>query len=215
MKTIRKLIAVLNDFSMVDEVLHKTFSFSHTYNAAVEILYVHETPLFEIPDIFTKENSELLDTDAVKKELEEKVKPYAAKYPTAIFVKIDDTANRVWTLAKEEKETMIITAFHPETTENLIHKVSQTVLVIKTKTDTYEKVSLAIDLESTSNTCISEVKEMFKKRKLQLFYDYRYSQDPRIELELSNIKMIEDAQKEAFNEVLKKHALPGDFFDIM
>lgn len=212
MKKIRKIIAVLNDFSMLDEVLNKTFTFSHIYDAHVEILYVHETPLFEIPDLFTKENTKIFDTAIVKKELEKKVTMYTTKYKPVIFVQIDDTANRVLAVAKEEKETIIIAAFHPETTENMIHKVFQTVLVIKTKIDTYEKISLAINLESEAGQCPEEVKNMFKKCNIRLFHDYHYVVDPRIELDLSNIKIMEDSHKEVFKKVKQKYALEGDFF---
>jgi len=212
MQKIRKIIAVLNDFSTLDEVLSKTFSLSHTHHAQVEILYVQETPLFEIPNLFTKENSELLDTKAVKKELEKKVTEYNPTSPPVIFVQIDDTVNRVWALAREEKETLIITAYHSELTEDIIHKVSQRVLVVKTKNTSYDKIVLAIDIEDDTSTCVRDVKELFKEKKLQLFYDYRYSLDPRIELELSNIKIIEEVQRESFESILTKHALQGDFF---
>jgi len=212
MQNIRKIIAVLNDFSVLDEVLSKTFSLSHTYNTQVEILYVQETPLFEIPDLFTKENSEVLDTQAVKKELEKKVTTYNPTSPPVIFVQVDDTANRVWALAREEKETLIITAYHPELTEDIVHKVSQRVLVIKTNTSSYDKIVLAIDLEDSSPICVSDTKEFFKEKELHLFYDYRYSLDPRIELELSNIKIMEEVQRESFERILTEHALKGDFF---
>jgi hypothetical protein len=212
MQEIRKIIAVLNDFTMIDEVLSKAFSFSNIHNAQVEILYVQETPLFEIPDLFTKENSKVLDTQTVKKEIEKMISKYNPQHTPVVFVHIGDTANRVWALAREDKETLIITAYHPELTEDIIHKVTQYVLVIKTKITTYNKVLLATDLEDGSSMCINNIKEIFNKQNIHLFYNYRYTQDPRVELELSNIQIIESAQKEAFEEIVKKHSLTGDFF---
>jgi len=67
MQSMTKIIAVLNDFTMIDAVLDKTLTFSQKHHATVEILYVHERPLFEIPDFFRSGEQETpLDKEKIK-----------------------------------------------------------------------------------------------------------------------------------------------------
>ena len=210
---IQKIIAVLNDFSMIDEVLAKTFTFAQKHDATIEILYVHESPLFDVPDLFcsdTEENS--IDKAKIKASIEEKVNTYNTEKQVVVFVQIDDTENRVWALAREENETLIITGYHKDITENILRKIKQAVLVVKTDTEAYNKIALVVDTVGHGKNCIGTVKRHFPQSDVALFYDYRYIVDPNMEAAVENTMIIEEAQREAFDTLKSESGLKGAFF---
>ena len=213
MQSMTKIIAVLNDFTMIDAVLDKTLTFSQKHHATVEILYVHERPLFEIPDFFRSGEQETpLDKEKIKVSIGEKVDTLGFENRPVIFVKIDDTPDRVWALAREDKETFIITAYHKDITEKLVHKISQPILVLKQNREKYQKMALVIDAGSQSSQCIETAKSYFPDIDIELFYDYRYIVDPGMEASLQNVQIIEDAQREAFEILKQESGLEGKFF---
>lgn len=210
---IQKIIAVLNDMSMIDEVLRKTFSYAVEYDASVEVLYVHESPLFDVPDYFRSDTEEsAIDKAKIKTAIEKKVETFKIDKPMFVFVQIDDTENRVWTLAREDKETLIITSYYKGITEKLLSKIKQPVLVIKTDTETYQKIALVLDVASDSRNCITHVQQHFAQSEIELFYDYRYIVDTGMEVELQNNFMIEETQKTAFEALKSESGLKGEFF---
>jgi len=212
-ENIQKIIAVLNDLSMIDEVLAKTFTFAQKHDAVIEILYVHESPLFDVPDFFrsdTEENS--IDKTKIKASIEEKINTYNTPKQVVVFVQIDDTENRVWALAREESETLIITGYHKDITENILRKVKQPVLVVKTNTEAYKKIALVIDMAGHGKNCIDTVKRHFPQSEVELLYDYRYIIDPNMEAAVENTLIIEEAQREAFDRLKSKSGLKGEFF---
>ncbi len=213
MQSVKKIIAVLNDFTMIDEVLGKTFSFTQKYHTIVEILYVHERPLFEIPDFFRSGEQELpLDKEKIKASILEKVNTFDFEKTPVVFVKIDDTADRVWALAREDKETFVITGYHKDITQKLVSKLAQPILVLKSNTQTYQKMALIVDAGSPSAQCIERAKSYFPQIDIELFYDYRYIVDPTMEADLQNVQIIEEAQKEAFEALKEESGLEGKFF---
>ncbi len=210
---IQKIIAVLNDFSMIDEVLSKTFSFAETYDTSVEILYVQESPLFDIPDFFRSDTKEsVIDIEGIKASIVEKVNTFHTQKKTAVFVQIDDTENRVWAHAREDKETLIITAYHKEITQKLLSKVTQPVLILKKNTKAYSKIALVIDGASNTRACIDTVKRDFAQSDIELFYDYHYIIDTGIGADLQNTLIIEEAQRDAFEALKVESGLKGTFF---
>ena len=213
MQPIKKIIAVLNDFSMVDEVLEKTSAFSHKYHAIVEILYVHERPLFAIPDFFRSSEKELpLDKEKIKSSIVKKMNTFDFETTPVIFVKIDDTPDRVWALAREDEETFVITGYHKDITQKLVSKISQPVLVLKTDTTNYQKMALIIDAGSPSKKCIEKAKSYFHQINIELFYDYRYIVDPSMEADLQNVQIIEEAKRQGFEALKEESGLEGKFF---
>jgi len=213
MQSVKKIIAVLNDFTMIDAVLEKTLAFSQKYHATVEILYVHERPLFEIPDFFSSGEKEApLDKEKIKASIIEKVDTLNFENTPVIFVKIDDTPDRVWALAREDKETFVITGYHKDITQKLVNKIAQPTLVLKTNSTNYQKMALIVDAGSPSTECIERAKDYFSHIDIELFYDYRYIVDASMEADLQNIQIIEEAQKEAFEALKEESGLEGKFF---
>jgi len=212
-KKINKVITVINDFSMVDIIIEKTFAFSQKYHAVVEILYVHERPLFEISDFFHSGDDDLpLNKAKIKASILEKLNNFNFEKEPVVFVKIDDTPDRVWALAREDKETLIITAYHKDITEKIVDKISQPILIVNGHIQNYQKMALIVDVGTTSLSCIKIAKNYFPKIDIELFYDYRYIVDPSMEASLQNIQIIEDIQREEFNKLKEESGLDGKFF---
>ncbi len=207
-----KIIAVLNDFSLVDTLLKKTFDFAYENGASIEILYVHESPLFDIPDYFRGDTKGELDKEKIKQKIKDKVATLKPKRDPAIFVQIDDTADRVWALAREDQSYLVITAYHDGITHKIVDKISQPILVLKSPIDRYKKLALILNATHTSIHCIEEVKSHFKESDIHLLYDYRYVVDPSMEVDLQNMQIIEQAQREAFEKIKQESGLEGDFF---
>lgn len=211
--SIKKIIAVLNDFSMMDEILGKTFSFAQQYDATVEILYVHESPLFDIPDFFRPDEGGLMvDKEKIKVSILEKIETFDVKKAPVVFVKIDDTPDRVWALAREDRQTFIIAGYHKNITQKLIDKITQQILVIKHNTEKYQKMALIVDAGSLSSRCIEIAKTYFPDIGKELFYDYRYIVNTGMDGSLQNIQIIEEAQREAFEVMKQESGLKGKFF---
>ncbi len=207
-----KIIAVLNDFSLADVLLKKAFDFAYANGASVEILYVQELPLFDIPDYFRSDTEDSLDKEKVKQEIKNKVVALNPKREPAIFIEIADTADRVWALSRDVEETLIITPYHDSITSKVIDKVSQPLLVLKTQVDSYQKLAFVLNATGESITCIEDVKSHFKESDIHLLFDYRYVVDPSMELDLQNVEFIEKAQREAFEKIKKESGLEGEFF---
>lgn len=211
-RKIDKIITVLNDLEGSDAVFNKAFSLAKDLGAVVEVLFVHESPLFDVPDYFRSSTDEGLDKEKVKHEIQQKIEKISQGQKVAVFVYIDDTPDRVWALARDDKHTLIVTAYHDSISEKIIDKVSQPVLVIKRPTQDYKKLALIVNANSESLSCIEHVKRDFKESDIYLLYDYRYVVDPSMEIDLQDVQIIQEAQKEAFEEVKRKSGLEGEFF---
>jgi hypothetical protein len=207
-----KIIALLNDFNSADVLLKKAFNFADENGASVEILYVHESPLFDIPDYFRSDIEEGIDKEKIKKEIQHRVAALNPKREPAIFVQVDDTPDRVWALSRDDKATLILTTYHDSITSKLIDTISHPILVLKIQKDTYQKVALILNTTSESIDCIRDAKSHFKESNMHLLYDYRYVVDPSMEIDVQNIAIIEEAQREAFEEIKKESHLEGEFF---
>ncbi len=209
---IERIIAVLNDMADADKVLERAFDLSGGLDAVVEVLYVHESPLFDVPDYFQSQESEMLDKERVKKEIKRRIEGLGIEKDVAILVMIDDTPDRIWALAREDRGTLIVAAYHDNITQKIIDKVSQPVLILKNHKKDYKKIALIVNANSQSLACIDDVKREFKEGDITLLYDYRYVVDPSMEIDLQDVKIIQDAQREAFEEVKEQSGLSGEFF---
>ncbi len=225
----KKIIAVLNDFKTADDVLEKALELSFKQRAMLEILYVHEEPLFDIPDYFRSDESiknNLLDKDKIKKEIENRVSKIKKDHDFAVLVYINDTADRLATLIKEDSDVFVITAYHEKITKKLLKKSHFPVLVIKNSTKEYKKIVIPVDLSENSLPCISFAQTLFEKDKMQLLYDYRYIIDVSLidadYLGISTSAPIMDTQinqqreeddKKTFEDLKNKTGLKGDFIE--
>ena len=224
-----RVIVLLNDFNNIEILLKKAMDFSKLHKTVLEIVYVQEEPLFDIPDFFLSD--ERIDEDAVD---EVKIKKIIQIYldalnPTeehAIFVYIDDTVDRLLTHAKDTEHTLIITDYHEEITPALMVKTSYAYWIIKGEQERYEKMVLPLDLKENAGSCIETAKHLFKDVPMTLVHDYRYVLDvlamredylnvvpltTDVDLELNEQLKIQ--QKEMLETYKNKYNVEGHFME--
>ncbi len=229
MNTINKIVAVLNDFKTADNVLEKALKLSSQKKVTLEILYVHEEPLFDLPDYFCSNESiedTLVDKEKIKKEIEDRVAKLESDCNCAVLVFIDDTTDRLLTLTKEDTDIFIITAYHEKITQKLIQKSYFPVLVIKNDVKDYKKIVLPVDLSKNSYECIDLAKTLFPHTDKRLLYDYRYVIDTEI-IDVDYLGMptsepimntqinqeLKQSQSETFEALKRETGLEGDFIE--
>ncbi len=227
MNTINKIIAVLNDFDTVENILKKASELSSQQKAILEVLYVHETPLFDVPDYFRSRDNignDLIDKEKIKKEIEKRLVKLGSNLNYAILVFIGDTLDQVLTQTKEDINTLIITAYHEQITEKLVQKSHLPVLVIKNSVKDYRKIVLPIDFSKNSRECIDLAQMLFSQSNMRLLYDYRYLTDlsiidvdyfsmPAVNPNIQIEQEIKQKQKEQFQTLKKETTLEGDFIE--
>lgn len=120
-----KVVAVVNDIEALDIVLKRAVSLSEEKKAILEVLFVHEEKIFELPDFFRfKETPEkdVADKDKIKKEIESKLTTLGSKQEHVILVKIDDTVDRVLELTKGDESSTIVMQSNDAITKKLTQK---------------------------------------------------------------------------------------------
>ncbi len=225
----QKIIAVLNDFEKADYLLERAFEMASKQEARLEILYIHEEPLFDVPDYFRSDESiknSFLDKEKIKKEIQERVSKLGHSGESAILVFIDDTIDRVLTQIEGAEDVLIVTSYHDKITEKLAKKSHVPILVVKNDFKVYEHIVLPVDLGQVTPSCIDFAQTLFEKNSLFLLHDYRYIVDlsmvdvdylgvptsaPIIDAQI-NQELIK-SQKEAFEILKKETGLKGSFIE--
>ncbi len=175
-----RVIVLLNDLENIDILLKRAVEFSTKHEASLEILYVHEEPLFAVPDYFLSEESieeGQLDKAKVKNEIQKHLEAFDANANHAILVYVDDTVDRLLNLAKEVEKSLVITNYHEHITASLIEKTSYSYWINKGDKELYDNTVLPINLKEESKKCIELAQHVFPESSLELVYDYRYLLD--------------------------------------
>lgn len=202
-----RVIVVLNDLERIDTLLKKAVDFSIQHQTILEILYVHEEPLFELPDFFRTDDKiaeRQMDKAKIKKEIQTRLNAFNLTKECAILVYIDDTVNRLLTHAKDAEHTLIMTNYHEHLTKSLIEKTTYSYWIMKGNQEHYENIVLPIDLKEHSRTCIQATQHIFPNSKLSLVYDYRYILDVlALREDYLNVVPLTTGVDMEFNEELK------------
>jgi len=211
---VTRVLAVLNKLSDSNEVLSKSFELAKKFNAIIEVLFVYEKPLFDISELFTNNN---IDKNAIKSEIKNEISKLTTE-DIAIFIKINDTANRVWDLLRDDKSSLIVTKYN-ETTMDISEKNSSPIYIIKQNSlNINDSSASALIFESIENieSCIKSTKEF--SNNLELIYNYLYLaySDP-IDPMLSGFGAVDNeillqTQEEIFKEIKKEQNLDGEIF---
>ncbi len=175
-----RVIVLLNDLENIDILLKRAVVFSSKHEVSLEILYVHEEPLFAVPDYFLSEESieeGQLDKAKVKNEIQKHLEAFDANANHAILVYVDDTVDRLLNLAKEVEKRLVITNYHEHITASLIEKTSYAYWINKGDKELYDNTVLPINLKEESKKCIELAQHVFPESSLELVYDYRYLLD--------------------------------------
>jgi len=225
----KKIIAVLNELQNADNLLQKAVTLAKEHDAVLEVLYVHEEPLFDVPDYFRPDVSikdNIIDKEKITKEIKERVVKLGFERDCAVLAFVDDTVDRVLTQTEDDKDTLIITTYHEKITEKLVKKSHLPVIVVKSNVKEYKKLILPVDLKEDTEACIDLADKIFPHAKKRLLHDYRYVLDTAV-MDVDYLGMpttdpimntqinqeLKKAQQESFEELKKKRGLEGDFIE--
>ncbi len=224
-----RILALLNNFEQADKILKTAVEFAATHEIPLEILYVHEKPLFDLPDYFRNESTigdDIMDKDKVKQEIQERLLKLDYQKDVAILVSVNDSEDKVWAQTKDASDTLVITAYHDKLTEKIAKKITAPVLVLKRETEAYNSIVLPIDLSKNTKSCIRLAKDIFDTQSIHLVYDYRYLVDvslmdvdflgvpvsePLIDMQINDD--IRKQQKESFELLKKEENVQGEFIE--
>jgi len=205
----KRTVALLNDLNNLDLVLKKSIEFSTKHQTILEILYIQEEALFEVPDYFLAEDKiakEGIDKAKIKAKIEEHLKKLHQNEPHAIFVKEDDTVGQILHYGQEDKTVLFIGAYHESLTPKLLEQTPYSFWFIKNKdVIAYEKIVLPLDFQGESKKIIQATKHIFSDSEITLLHDYRYLVDTvMVQVDYLNIVPIITSDMVELNEVLKK-----------
>ena len=222
----KKTVILLNTLDNIENALQKGIDFSKQHNTILEVLFVQEEPLFELPDIFRlKREDNSLDKESIKKEIRKQLLALNPNEKYAIFVYIDDTQHRLETIAKEPKETLVITPYQKEITPTLIEETSCAFWVLKEPKE-YNKILIPTDLKEPTMKAIKYALHLFKQSKLFLVHDHRYLIDTLVvQADYLNVtpltspisvelnEEVKEIHKKELDNYLKEFGIEGEFIE--
>jgi len=200
-----RVIALINRADDMQNVLKKALWFSDRFDLVLEVLYVHEESLFELPDFFRpefiKDNS--LDEEYVTDEIKKTLKSIGSQKDVAIFVKINDSVDRVLHLANED--SLIVSGYVKDISKELVKKSKSPVLIVKNDFISYEKLIMPVDLSEDSKSCVNRAKELFEGAKIRIVYDYRYPYEMMVpDVNFMDMPIYDPIFDKELNDELKK-----------
>ncbi len=223
----KKTIVLLNTTDNIKNALQKGVEFSNQHNTILEVLFVHEEPLFELPDIFRlKREDNSLDKESIKREITKQLLELSPNDKYAIFVYVDDTLHRLETIAQEPKETLVITPYQKEITPTLIEETSYAFWILKAPKESYNKILLPTDLKEPTMKAINYALHIFEGSRLFLVHDHRYLIDTlAVQADYLNVapltspitvelnEEVKEAHKKEFENYLKEFSIEGEFIE--
>ena len=202
----QKIVAVLNDFDKIDPVLDRAVAMASEQKAVLEVLFVLEMPLFTVPDFFLPEENkkrDQIDKTKIHDTIREKVEALGYKDACAIFVFIDDTADRVAAYTEDRSGTLIISYYHEKISEEMLKKSHPSVLILKNDRLENRNISMPVELDKSAKACIGLTRTLFADSTIRVMYDNHY---------LTDREQTEE-QKEAFERFKTEMGLEGDYIE--
>jgi len=225
----QRTVLLLNSMDKIDYLLAKAVEFSNRHNTTLEILYVLEEELFELPDYFLSDEKiaeERIDKEKIKAKLQGHLQAFEHAKKAAIFVYVNDSVDRVLHHGLEHKDILFITSYHESLSKELLKKTPYSFWMIKNELENYKNIVLPLDLKGRGKEVISATQHIFEKMHLTLVHDFRYLIDvtsmqidyletvPVITPEMIEINEIrKKEQKEIFEALKKEFNLEGIFFE--
>jgi hypothetical protein len=224
-----RVVVVANEIENIDTLLEKAVAFSHQHQTTLEVLFVHEEPLFQLPDYFLSDekiSKNTIDKKKIKKSIQEKLSTLKHHETVSILVLVDDTLDQVMKYGKENKDILFITAYHEELNSKLLHKSPYSFWIVKNKIKSYNKILLPIDLNEKSVEVIKATEHIFPAVQLGMVHDYRFTLDMTLmedehlritpivssmDIEISQEK--KERQRVLFETYKRDFNLTGDFLE--
>jgi len=213
-----RTLALINETKDIKEVLAEAIKYNR---AVLEVLFVHEEGLFDLPELFKPEyeQDENIDKEAIKKEILNTLNELKYQEDVAVFVYYNDTYSRVENLLKSS-DTLIVTKYNTSTKELLDSRYK--ILFLKKSMHNYQKVLVELALDGEDKQRIELAKELFPNKELILAYDYNHyiaidtlSIDPTVGLGYDPLldETVKKENKKAFNKILQDTSLNGVFLE--
>jgi len=225
----QQIVVLLNDLESIDTLLEKAMDFAKRHQTVLEIVYVHEEPLFDIPDYFLSDEditNNHIDKEKIKRRIQTHLDNFEIQNKIAILVYIDDTVDRLLTILKDRKETLIVSSYHKILSPLLIKKTPYSYWFIKNNLNHYKKIILPLDLHEKSKKSIQIAQHLFTQSHLEILHDYRYLLDVlsvredylnvvplTLDIDLVQNKAIEQEQKNIFESYKNEFNIDGTFME--
>ncbi len=222
---IEKILVVINETDKIGMLLKKAVTLNKEYHGVLEILFVHEAALFNVPDYFRESETGDINEKSIKQEIEKTLSSleYTASY--ALFIETSDTVHQVLALDKSETGTLVLAAFNAKVTEKLAKKVSSPLLIIKSEDIKYKHILFPVDMNQNNEAYIKMMHTLFPSAEVHLLFEPSYvienyvfdedfvaiPLDPAIDIEFDH-EMLE-AQKKKFEVLKEKTGLTGEMIN--
>ena len=204
----KRVVVLLNDLENIDNLLKKAKNFSIEHQTTLEILYVQEEALFGIPDYFLSEDkiaTERLDKKKIKAKIQEHLSNLGIHDKHAILVYEDDAVDQTRHYAKEQKDMLFITAYHPSLSKKLIEKTPYSFWIVKNDIQSYSNIVLPLDFTKNAKKSLQMSKHIFPQKSITMLHDYRYILDTMsVQVEYLDVTPVLTPDIIEFNETLKK-----------
>jgi hypothetical protein len=226
----KRTVVVLNEIENIDNLLEKAVVFSNQHKTTLEVLFIHEEPLFQLPNIFLSDkkiSEERVNKKEIKEKIEQKLNALKITQTVSILLLIDDTFDHVREYGKNNKEILFIMPYHEELNRKLLHKSPYSFWIIKNEIQSYKEILLPIDMNNTSVEVIRLTQHTFPLVQLSIVHDYRFTfldnsliEDNHIKItpivssmDIEMNKKQKERQKELFERYKRELNLKGDFLE--
>ncbi|CAA6804174.1 MAG: Unknown protein [uncultured Sulfurovum sp.] len=226
--TFKRVVILLNDLEKMETLLKKGVAFSNEHDALLEVLFVHEVPLFEVPDYFLSDEKiakNTLNKEKVKEKIETYLEDLNFEKEHVVFVYNNNTVDRLTTLLSTNEDSLVLTQYHEALSSELIEETPYTFWITK-ENKPYENIAFPIDLKDKFRPYMPVVTHIFPEAKIELIHDYRYILDPIVtsqdylivspittEVDIEVNKVRRDNQAETFKNYMEEFNLKGTFLD--
>ena len=203
------VLAVINQLSRADAVLKRAFEVAK--DERVDILFVHEAPLFELEELLLDKESRF-DKAKTKALLEEKVKRFSNQ-EVAILVQEGATADIIYDLLKEDK-ALIVSWYYQDIAKSFLRTVKQDILFLKAD-NVFKNAVLVVESLEGVKAALDFTKRFSPE--VTLYYNFYYIPDvgvldPSLEVDLQMSEFVlEEASKE-FENLCNELGVKGRFF---
>lgn len=214
-----KTLALINNIDEAESIIKKALTF--VQNDTLEVMFVHEEELFELPDLFRAkfEKDETINKEKTKKHIQEIVQKLGYDKDVATFVYISDTYSRVEATQKDINP-LIVTTLNKYTQELLDSKFK--IFFIKKNSQEYKNIALTVNLNDEDEQNIELAQNLFPNAKITLLYDYMHlitidmpdidpsfgvNYNPEIDEE------IKEERKKLFEDLKQEYSLDGVFLE--
>lgn len=216
MKTIRDILAVIDDSKLSRDILKKSIEFANKFNAKIIVLYTIHIPFFDLP--FYKKDVPI-DKEVVKNSIDKIFDELNIEknieYHTLVY--FGDSSDRAVVEAKRDNVDIVITGGSIKY-EKIIREAKKTLLIIKDGYKEYKNILMPTDLSIKSKESIEFIKQNFDAN-FSLVYGYETIATTMSMYDIGYIDMVEyqdenrDIAKKLLEEFSKEVDIDGELTD--